>query len=1244
MENQSLAEGQMGLYRMVQLEIMGARHAMRKEQMTYVKPQRAHRRMMVSPAQLNQNCPAEVFGLVQIVLASQHSLVQDLRVRTGDSLDVTFQERLTGFGANQLPELVQLIETRHSQFSPVSLCTALHRLATFPAGNKQYQRCLGLLSTLESQVRERPDRFRAQSVANACWAVAKLQWNANSLLQALIEMAQKRVDDFKPQELSLFLWGIASSGGVSKAYEAAAAATMTSEFLRRGSGRFDAQSTATLAYAAGILLVTSEPFWSALDVGSANRVLEFSDRQLANLVWGFATVVYTDCTTVFTRVAKEAPIAKLAPIDLSLVAWSMAKVSQGGQDFYDQVADAVCAKRSDWKMSDPRNIATLLYSFALAEQATCHDGAFRELAEAVCKRTREFSVQGLTNAVWAYATACYTDEHWFNVVAREVLSRDHAEFEPLDVSNCLWAYAAVLHKDSSMISRLTSLGKVMIAELSAQNLAISVWALASLEVRDHQFFERAADPFVARLAECKTQELNNMLWAYATACVRLPWLFIKVCNHARAVGLEEFKMHELSIMMWAHGTAGVCNHDFFDDVVGEVLENRGIESCAPREVANAAWAYSTIIGRCHWPWMEAVAGFSESHICEFDMQGIGNVLWSFANVVTYSKALLEVACSETAKRVRQDPQSASHNVAQVLSAAQAAGALHVELLEAAVDAFLGHDFALEASKSSMQSITARELLILGNAARPASDRLGGRWKRLMDYLDFHIFHPLRRAVPSISEGHDNWSSMEDCISELDLDHLGVGFTAQFLADINAVSSTEIFGGSESSGSDWIKEAAAACAIERERAIRAGQAEAAPLNQQKLVRQLDKVNKREIVAWVRVHAAGKTEPGRAFSWQLEAETSKESSSASRLLKPLMTRSRVAPNLVGEHDRSGHAERCALMQVTADLLDGTSPNNGWRIKGELFLYVTHYPCISCVCVIAQFSRLFPQLAIHLAYADGRSHAQSLVSFFLRQFTQNTCRPMSLRHDLSVHWADKPEYWNRVYNVQGQHGRSLFEWYGLGYQQLRSSVLELLAATPSAPSESRLLVLGSGDSALSAELASDEALQKKSWQVTSIDFSAEVTERMRQRFPGLTFLTMDARNMSDFDDGHFAAAVDKGLSDCLGTVTARQEYFQEVRRVLRSGGQLLVVSQRRLWAGQDSVSDGLEAEDAADLREPHLEAHDLGPGWSCKEKEMYGPLFMESDPKQPPFPQPGTEGTIPYFVLTCHVLADAMRESEI
>ena len=63
------------------------------------------------------------------------------------------------------------------------------------------------------------------------------------------------------------------------------------------------------------------------------------------------------------------------------------------------------------------------------------------------------------------------------------------------------------------------------------------------------------------------------------------------------------------------------------------------------------------------------------------MQGIGNVLWSFTNVATFSERLLESACRETARRAREDPSSASQNIAQVLSAAQAAGLLHVELFE-----------------------------------------------------------------------------------------------------------------------------------------------------------------------------------------------------------------------------------------------------------------------------------------------------------------------------------------------------------------------------------------------------------------------------------------------------------------------------------------------------------------------------------------------------------------------------------
>eukprot|EP00434_Breviolum_minutum_P014113 symbB.v1.2.012444.t1/scaffold860.1/size157271/13 len=209
-----------------------------------------------------------------------------------------------------------------------------------------------------------------------------------------------------------------------------------------------------------------------------------------------------------------------------------------------------------------------------------------------------------------------------------------------------------------------------------------------------------------------------------------------------------------------------------------------------------------------------------------------------------------------------------------------------------------------------------------------------------------------------------------------------------------------------------------------------------------------------------------------------------------------------------------------------------------------------------------------------------------------------------------VDHPNFWNQVYKLQTE--RDIYEWYGLSYDRLRPYFVDALVdalvySTHSMPS--KLLVVGSGDSALSAELASEALLEE--WKIVSIDFSSEVTDRMRLRFPELTFLTMDARKL-DFLDASYGAIVDKGLSDCIGSLTARQQYFQELRRVR------LVVSQRRLQTEQDQNDEEDES--------------DLGPHWICRREELLGALFVENDPRRPPFPQPGTDHTIPYFLLIC------------
>eukprot|EP00971_Amphidinium_carterae_P306243 6086169-Amphidinium_carterae.1 len=96
--------------------------------------------------------------------------------------------------------------------------------------------------------------------------------------------------------------------------------------------------------------------------------------------------------------------------------------------------------------------------------------------------------------------------------------------------------------------------------------------------------------------------------------------------------------------------AGVCNHDFFDAAIHELGNARGIGSCSPREVANITWAYSTIIGRAHLPWLQSVAAYTVQRVSEFDLQCLGNVLWAFAQVAVFSEKVFGAICTETASR------------------------------------------------------------------------------------------------------------------------------------------------------------------------------------------------------------------------------------------------------------------------------------------------------------------------------------------------------------------------------------------------------------------------------------------------------------------------------------------------------------------------------------------------------------------------------------------------------------------
>jgi SAM-dependent methyltransferase len=81
---------------------------------------------------------------------------------------------------------------------------------------------------------------------------------------------------------------------------------------------------------------------------------------------------------------------------------------------------------------------------------------------------------------------------------------------------------------------------------------------------------------------------------------------------------------------------------------------------------------------------------------------------------------------------------------------------------------------------------------------------------------------------------------------------------------------------------------------------------------------------------------------------------------------------------------------------------------------------------------------------------------------------------------------------------------------------------------------------------------------WAAVGVDVSAEALEQARARHPAVRFLRADVRRLP-FTDGVFDVVTDRGCFHYLA-VADRGAYADEVRRVLRPGGRLLLRASLR------------------------------------------------------------------------------------
>jgi len=602
-----------------------------------------------------------------------------------------------------------------------------------------------------------------------------------------------------------------------------------------------------------------------------------------------------------------------------------------------------------------------------------------------------------------------------------------------DLSNLAWAYATLgLRGFDALLLAIAREAVVQIADFTEQNLSNTCWAYAKIGLRHDPLIKAIADETVRKLPQFSAQGLSNTLWGFATMVIKgeeclgqSAWQLICALLEEIMRRLPDCTTQELSNSSWACCRLGV-RHDAFMAAIAE-WGQRLLPDYTPQDLANTSMAFAkpNILSRA---FLLGIAGEAARKMRLFEAREVSNITWS---LTILCPGLVSSEWIDQAMKHFRGLVANGHfegwEVVQLLNASYA-HRFSLTQWPGLVDTFRRRVFG--PIVAAMMSIVGRDILrgaeVNGVPVDAAKDVEVDEPAQLAPPLSAG---PLTASV--LAEGSRPRAAVEPLdaaraeaqrlVTELQVDFLGPVFTRTALRELGFVDPEDrrAVHALEPPGPD----AEEAPLQVPEWGVRARAATANALTQMKAelpFMWFDRFgpHERRVLCWfsyrlrveIRNSATGERlqeelkEDGRIAGFSLDehrAMVNRGCETFARLeaekkgeilftLHDVRQAQQWLQGLFAQHDRAGHAERQALLEVVLDVIGSlrrlerhsgvTAPavmpcidkgffdgSIGAEVRGNLRLFVCHFYCISCLAAISNFARRFPHVTLHFDYDD-------------------------------------------------------------------------------------------------------------------------------------------------------------------------------------------------------------------------------------------------------------------------------------